>query len=177
MAPLISRLRRLIGDADDPGNEEWHDDTLQEALDRHRSKFFEQELTPVLPYPPFVQYEAGFADWEEAVLKSGSTTLSPSEIDLAGGRWHFAADTPPPVTVTGWAYDLYAAAIEVLGWWMAKVKGEPEQWTADNVSITRRRVANMDTLVKRYEGMTTEVGGVTGRLRKARLTRSDIGSW
>jgi hypothetical protein len=129
MAGLITRLRRLIADPAGAG-QVWTDDELQDALDARRQDARYLELAPAETIQPggavaYLDYYAPCGDWEDdEKLYHGSTwvELSPTSQDLIVGKWSFSAHQNPPVYLVGKAYDLYAAAANVLEAHAAKLK-------------------------------------------------------
>ena len=134
MATIISRVRRLIADRD-PAAPVFSDQDIQDALDTHRTHARYQFLRPEGTRPPgggliqFLDYYAdGFGQWEDgAQLVDGTfNVLDPASYtaDLLTGHWSFAATTNWPLYVTGYAYDTYAAAADVLEEWASLLKLE-----------------------------------------------------
>ena len=127
MADLISRLRQLVGDpVAPPAPPTWSDDELQGALDRHRSRWFDLDLTPEPDLTgDYKNWSAnGLGNWEGGpamgvgyTIRDGAQAVkTPSSHDLALGWWTFATSVGPPLFLTGYSYDLFGAAAEVLSW-------------------------------------------------------------
>lgn len=124
MAPLITRLRRLIGD---PASSEqtWSDEELEDALDQHRLDRAYVSLTPVDSIAAgtgavsWLEWWAEAGDWEaDATLVDGTyAPLTPDTSMPLLGRWVFAAHQAGPVLLSGRQYDLYGAAADVLEAW------------------------------------------------------------
>ena len=128
MAELISRLRSLVGDPAG-ADQEFDDQSLQDHLDRHRSEVRYLELTGAETIAPggavsYLDYYADRGDWEndEKLYNSTYAELAPATSDRLTGHWTFAADQDPPVYIVGKAYDVYAAAADLLEAWAAREK-------------------------------------------------------
>lgn len=140
MAELITQVRTLIGDPART-DQAMTDQEIQNAMDVHRWE------ARYMPLGGLVSYEAGVAvykTWQapfgqlegDAVLSDAQhETLTPSTADYTTGRWTFN-DSQMGVYLTGWAYDLYAAAVDLLEAWAAKVSVEFD-FTADGSSFHR----------------------------------------
>ncbi len=124
MAPLIARVRLLVGDLNPP----WTDDEIQAVLDRFRE---ERRYVPLRPIPTigpggvvsYLEYEAGEGDLEQGeLLNARYEPLSPSYADWLIGRFVFATHTPPPVLMRAWRYDVYGAAAEICRMQAARYK-------------------------------------------------------
>lgn len=168
LAPLITRLRLLIGDPAGVG-QVWSDDQLQIFLDdlQRRANVDYHELTPAGNFAAGVTishliYSAPCGDWEAATLYSQSgAVLSPSSADLNQGRWTFAADTPPPVYVVGTCFDLYGAAADVLRARLAAV-AEEFDFKTDNQAFNRsQKVAGLRTTIAQYDARSAKWPGLT----------------
>jgi hypothetical protein len=129
MAALLARLRRIVGDPAG-ASQKFSDDELQEALDSHRrearyARLREVESIAAGGTVTCKDFEAGVGNWESGaqLTDSGFNVLTTGITeDLLTGRWAFASSPKWPIHVTGWYYDLYGAAAEVLEQWAAKEK-------------------------------------------------------
>lgn len=145
MAGLIGRLRQLVGDQVSPERPpKWSDEELQAVLDRHRSRWFDLELTPEPDVTGlYLNFSAnGRGNWEGDTvgvgysIRDGSLTARvPSSHDLAVGWWTFAASTDPPLYLTGYSYDLFGAAAEVLSMEAASGKASVKSFSADGFTV------------------------------------------
>lgn len=132
LADLLARLRDLV--ADPAGaSQAWSDDELQRRLDAHRLDVRYLELTAAASIAPggavsYLDFYApdGTGDWEANEILLGNTysVLSPASADRDVGHWTFSAGQTPPVFLIGFAFDLYAAAADVLLAWASKLKLE-----------------------------------------------------
>jgi hypothetical protein len=124
MAPLIARVRSLVGDLNPP----WTDDEIQDVLDRFREERRYVSLRPLPTLGPggavsYLEYEAEEGDLEEGeLLNANYEPLSPSSADWLSGRFAFSAHTPPPVLLKAWHYDVYGAAAEICRMQAARYK-------------------------------------------------------
>lgn len=172
MTSLIARLRRLVGD--DP-EVDFTDDALQEALDAFQSRYVDQLLTPLPPYPPYREYEAGVGGWadNEVLERPLGTVVVPDSADRINGRWTFDAGLDPNVYISGQTYDVYAAAVLVIEWALGKGAGAVRSWSADGVSISKDKAADLERLHRLYTGRTG-TGGGEGGVRSVRMRRRDV---
>lgn len=162
MAALIRRLRRLIGD---PASESqtWADEDLQDALDNHRreARYFrlcEQPSIEAGGSITYLIYRAGVGDWEGSeadgpdLVNSNFTAISADDYDedLLTGRWTFTAQPSWPVYISGFHYDLYGAAVDMLEAWIAALKCAVDA-SADGVSVKNsQKVDHLEMLANRY---------------------------
>lgn len=145
LAPLAARVRRLIGDT---AYEELEDEDIAQALDARRRDIRYLELEPADTIAPggavsHLEYHAPFGEWEGGVqLVDGSfNVLSPASSDLQAGVWTFAAHQPAPVYATGRAYDVHAAAADLLEQYAAQAKCEFDFTTSGGDSYRRSQKA------------------------------------
>lgn len=158
MTTLITRLRRLISDPSG-SNQVFSDEDLQESLDNHRrearyARLMEVETISANGSVAYLTFAAGVPNWEDspelvdssfAVIDSGDYTE-----DLLTGRWVFASAPNRPVMITGWYYDLYGAAVEVLEQWAAQMKLSFDV-SADQQSFKRsQKFAIVQELADKY---------------------------
>lgn len=173
MAALIADVRRAIGDQGDPPV--FTDQEVQDALDDSRTYHEDERIGKVTfdydtnRYTAFQHGER----WEDAVLKNAlAEELVPTEIDLKEGRWTFAAGLiDPAVYVTGWTYDLNAAAATVVDWWLAKLKLDYDV-SVDGDSFSRsQKTKHLTELRDRLVAQSPTRGG----LQTSHARRSDWG--
>ncbi len=156
MATLITRLRRAVGDPAG-ASQTFTDDEHQDALDHHRVEVRTAELIGVRSVAAggavsYLEYMAPVGFWEDSPLLQGPAyaTIAPAASDHLIGRWTLAANQYPPVFITGQAYDLYGAAVEMLEAWLGKVKAEFD-FATDQQSFTRSQKAiGMAALIDTY---------------------------
>lgn len=140
MAQLITKVRELTNAT----TSDFSDVQVQAFLDRHRLEFRYVELCPVesraaggaITYvtfqlehfaPRMLEGNAG-SDTDQLFLYDNTyTALTPTAEDLVNGRWVFAAQPTMPVRILCWAYDLYAAAVDLLEEWAAVLRASQSQ--------------------------------------------------
>ena len=159
MAALITRLRRLIGDASG-ASEVWTDDELQDALDQNSTEIRYQrlqELPTILAGGgvQFLGFQAEVGNWEDGaeLVSAAWNILTPDTSDLLIGRWTFVTQPTWPIRVTGFTYDLPGAAVDVLENWMAREKLSFDA-AADGHDFKRSQKFKMlEELADKYRGM------------------------
>ena len=126
MAALIERVRLMVGDpviAGTPTTSVFTDQQIQDALDHHRTDVFQDRLVPrPTPTPTTVDYKdyqarAGFWEDDVTIVDATWTAVTPAGEDLNTGHWTFTVSENPPLFITGKAYDIYGAAVEILEAW------------------------------------------------------------
>lgn len=129
MADLIGRTRALISDPAGAG-QVFGDQEVQDALDGHRTV---ARYTMLSPDPTqsaggvsYLEYHADVGDWEAGtqLVSASYSALAPSVSDYQGGRWTFAASTPPSVYILGQTYDINGAAADLLEQRAVRLAGE-----------------------------------------------------
>lgn len=165
MATLISKVRKLVNDPASPG-QVFTDDEIQDALD-HNAKSMTQRPMSNLPtkavggaveyknYQSSSMWEGGAA---VTLQDSAYATIAAADYteDAILGIWVLDNSTTPPVYITGRTYDLYGAAAEVLGEWLAKLKLE-YSFSSDGTSVARHasqlseKYRQTEALMKGYQ--------------------------
>jgi hypothetical protein len=159
MRPLVRQLRRLVGD-DGPENERlFSDDELEQFLDTCRVFVVHAPLVPA-EAPPTKLWRARQQFWEEGARVTGGEVAAE---DALVGVWELVAETAGPLFVTGYTYDLYAAAADVLEVWAAR-----EKWaydvTVDGQTLRRSQVGDrLMALAQSYRRLARPVSAVTYR--------------
>jgi hypothetical protein len=110
---------------------------VQGFLDRHRLEFRYRELCaietiapgPVQTYKTFEleRLAPRMLEGSPAVVDNTYTALTPATEDLVSGRWTFTTEPTRPVMITSWAYDVYAAAVDLLEEWAALLRASQSQ--------------------------------------------------
>jgi hypothetical protein len=163
MASLIRRLRRLIGDPAS-GESTWQDEDLQDALDNHRREaryawLCEVETIAANGSVTYKIFKADLGDWEGSeassvpeLVDSSFNVLDPDdyEEDLLTGRWTFTEAPNYPVMISGWYYDLYGAAVEILEAWMASLKCAVDASARGVSARNSQKVDHLEALADRY---------------------------
>ena len=162
LSELISLVRRLTN----AQVADFTDDQVQGFLDARR---LDVVRAPLRSRPnsrgEYLDYYSDFPFWEpDALLEgAGGTALTPSVSEWLAGHWRFASHTPPPVYITGKAYDVYGAAADLLEAWASKVALEFD-FSSDGGSFQRsqKREALLD-LAKAYRRQSWAVSVVMYR--------------
>lgn len=175
-AGLISRLRDLIGDPAEGATPTWNADQLQSALDRRRQVVRYLALTPAPTTLPggsveYLDYFAPYGDWQEdaSLTDASGTVLTPSESDFETGHWAFAANTLPTVYLTGYTYDLYAAAADVLEKWAGKEKLNYTWGPGSGQYVESQKFKQIGELALQYRAQQ--------RVEVACMRRSDVNAY
>ena len=121
MASLITSVRTLINDPAGAA-QTFDDQTIQDVLDESRVDVFSEQLVgkPTWGASGFVylDYESDPAmrGWEDGMILKQFFTIvvTPSLIEPIAGHFSFAANTLPPVHITGRLFDRYRAAADLL---------------------------------------------------------------
>lgn len=162
-ANLIRRLRRLIGDPSG-SDSTWQDEDLQDVLDNHRrearyARLCEVETIAANGSVTYKVFKADLGDWEGSetssvpeLVDSSFNVLDPEgyEEDLLTGRWVFTEAPNYPVHITGWYYDLYGAAVEILEAWMASLKCAVDASARGVSARNSQKVDHLEALANRY---------------------------
>lgn len=121
MANLILSVRTLINDTLLSGNGQiFTDQQIQDVMDESRE---DVKNEPLIPKPTFnlgtiqyLDYWTEYGGWEDGmVLKQYLTVVvTPSLIEPIPGHFQFAANTWPPVYISGSWHDRYRAAADLL---------------------------------------------------------------
>lgn len=144
MAALISQVRTLIGDPAG-ASAALTDDEIQAIMDTHRQEARYLALEGQRDYEAgslvYKSWQAPQGQWENNAVLTDTQylVLTPSAADYAAGRWTFAT-SQTGVLLTGWSYDLYAAAVDLLEAWAAKAASEYD-FSVDGASYHRSQKA------------------------------------
>lgn len=151
MAALISQVRTLIGDPSGV-SQALTDDEIQAVMDTHRQEARYLALKGLLDYEagspvykvwqvPTERVQAPQGQWESsaALVDTQYQALTPSSADYVTGRWTFGT-SQTGVLLTGWCYDLYGAAADLLEAWAGKAAGDYD-FTADGATFHRSQKA------------------------------------
>lgn len=181
MADNITTLRGMtntgINDYTIAGKPYWSDAQMQTVLDRYVTPIRDEPLTvnPVMVSGGTVNYldyqsaqrffEATTGGTARFIVKDSLGAVQGTAnwtADYERGLVSFAADTKGTAYyLTGYSYDVYAAAADI---WYQKAAHASEQidFSTDNHSIKRSHVANMAfKMAQRYEGMSSSGGGAS----------------
>lgn len=158
MATLIQRVRDHIYDPVDD-NALFTADQIEEVLDLWRLEVKQEWLCAVPTQSAagetFLDFKSKYGDFEEgatlqdkvwAAIDAGDFTA-----DYSRGVWTFNAQPNYPIYLTGWAYDHYGAAADLMDQKLAKM-ADLHDWSADGGSYKQSQ-------------MYANLNGVAGYLR------------
>lgn len=139
MAPLITRVRDLTNATTD----DFTDDQVQAFLDQHRVEFRYCELRALETRAAgSVEYKTFQLDhFKPRMLEGGdaydlfdngynsikASLVNTTGADLVNGRFVFTTEPSRPVMILSWAYDLYAAAVDLIEEWAAALRTQQTQ--------------------------------------------------
>lgn len=193
MGDLLDRLRGLTNVDIDQYTvatlSYWNDQQLQDTLDGHTEFLVDHPLTwrpqNISSTTTYLIAEAAYRNWEKAtsgttrwiVRNSTGTEVGTANysVDYRVGRLTFAADQGGTAYyLTGYSYDVYGAAVEILEHKLAYV----DLWydfSADNQSFSRSQVIkNLEAQIQRYETKSGENAFGDSDLRRAVFVRTDL---
>lgn len=172
MAALITRVRLMVGDpliAGTPPTSTFTDDQVQDALDHHRTDVIQDLLVARYSVASngnaqWLDYQATSGFWEDdvVIVDASWAAVTPTTSDEMTGHWTFATSKLPPLRITGKAYDLYGAAVEILEAWAGIVRageGEIVSFSEDGQSFTRApRSSGLSSLAQEYRRKALPAG-------------------
>lgn len=152
MATLITKVRDLTNAT----TSDFSDDKVQAFLDRHRLEFRYVDLCPiesraaggVISYvtfklehfaPRMLEGNLGNDTDQLFLFDNTYTALTSTAEDLVNGRWVFATQPTMPVRILCWAYDVYAAAVDLLEEWAAILRASQSQTTLKAIEDNGQR--------------------------------------
>lgn len=179
METIIAMLRNLINDPASGG--QFSDDQLQDALDDNRTSVVQSSLAPTPTYTTSgaqnLSWASHRAPWETATLQDADyNVVTPASEDLRRGAWatstHYDA-----LLITGNAYNIYAAAADVLDTWCVILRTSIDVASSGDSVKANQLYTNMVDLAKRYRSMSfaTQKPGQSGAISTGKLKRSDVG--
>ena len=173
MAAIITRVRILINDPAS-ASQIFDDQTIQNVLDDSRQDYVNELLytkpTFVSGTIQYLDYWHDLGSWEDGTIFKQFlyVVVTPSASEPIAGHWTFAANTLPPVYLTGSTHDLYRAAADLLERWAAKWVLAYD-FTSDGQSFKSSQAASMlQALAATYRGKQ--------RASSIGFTRSDLQS-
>lgn len=171
MIQLIALVRGLIND---PVGAEmtYQDGDIQSQLDIYRTWNALAALTP-LPAADGSQkqWQSDTKYWQNDVslTDADKNELTPTVSDCIGGLFVFA-DSLDSVFATGWTYDPYASAAELLIMWAGRLEGEISKFSSDGSSYEFVSQAQSKlSLAATYRGRSIRYGGI----RTVQMVRDD----
>lgn len=167
MAGLIDRVNALCNNALN-ANLAFENQDVQDCLDRHSREVRYEELN-ALPTRLqggsvlYTTFESSHRMWEGGTAYNGGSagyslvdstwgTITPLSADLHMGRWTFQATANPsgfmqgplrPVMITGFYYDIYGAAAELLLLRKTTMAEDFDFQTAEGLKYTRSQKLDM----------------------------------
>lgn len=175
MATLVNKVRDLINGQ--PQND-WTDEQIETALDRVRTRAtyhrLAQEPTKTATETTYLAYTAPYGDWESTAVLTDSNynviTADTADYDL--GRWEFETQPDWPVYLTGYSYDVYGAAADLLERKLTGFAAEYD-FSADGGSYSRsQKYEQFAALIQRYRTLSR-----TGGVRSVPMVRGDVNVW
>jgi hypothetical protein len=196
MTNLVNRLRALsnAGTAQYAAGTitYWTDDHLQATLDRHQTWVVEEQLTwipqtlaggtvnyltAVQAYKDLEEAESGTARWQVRTTTGTAEGTANYTADYEQGRITWSSDQGGTayMLATGYSYDLYAAAVDVLEHKLAYI----DLWydfEADNQTFDRSQIKdNIEGLITRYKSQIgSNTPGKFGDVAFTQIIRTDI---
>jgi len=172
MSTLITRVRALISDTAG-ATQTFSDDEIEDVLDARRDDIRYEFLTPVDTIAAggsitWLTWYGG-ANWESSATFTDSSynAITPTAADYMIGKFDFATHQASGVLITGYMYDVYGAAADMLDLWSAKLKLGVD-FTADGATFhLSQRLSLFKQLAQDYRGKSTSSGVV-------HLRRSDV---
>lgn len=135
MTGLITLVRGLINDPVG-SSQQYTDEAIEDQLDLAREYHHISALT-ALPEPAGTQlkFKSEHRYWESDVTLSdpAGTVLTPASSDPISGYFVFGS-TQSAVYATGFTYDVYAAAAELLTLWAGRIEQDVLKFSADGSS-------------------------------------------
>lgn len=171
MAKLIALIRGLINDPAG-ASQAFTDDQIQEHLDFWRL-YRNDELTSLTNQAgTVVGWQSSNRYWEDgaALVDGSSSILSALSTDPINGYWTFTVN-PTSVFVSGWIYDVYATAAELLTLWAGKLGADVTKFSADGSSYEFASTKSQKlALASQYAAKSSTMGGP----KSVEMVRNDL---
>ena len=172
MTNLIALVRGLINDPAG-ASQQFSDDAIQAQLDLHRDYLLKEALT-ALPAPDGSQlkWQSAKRNWEAdlTLTNPAGTALTPESSDPISGYFTFA-QSQDGVQATGFTYDTYAAAAELLTLWAGRIEQDLTKFSADGSSYEFAGVRDSKLkLAKEYMTKSAAFGSI----QSVRMVRDDF---
>jgi len=135
MASIITLVRGLINDPAG-ASQQFTDDAIEDRLDLTRTYRLKEELTALAePAGTQLKFQSAYRYWESdlSLTNPAGTVLSPTSSDPISGYFVFGS-TQSAVYATGFTYDVYAAAAELLTLWAGRIEQDVLKFSADGSS-------------------------------------------
>lgn len=117
---VVVHVAKLIGDQ---SFENFAYEDVETAVQQRRVEMRYERLTPLesrasggtVAYVTFTAPNAwGWWDDAAVIVNYNYDALTPASSDWNGGRWTFSSEPTRPVMITGYTYDVYAVAADLL---------------------------------------------------------------
>lgn len=135
MASIITLVRGLINDPAG-ASQQFTDDAIEDQLDLTRTYRLKEELTALAePAGTQLKFQSAYRYWESdlSLTNPAGTVLTPTSSDPISGYFVFGS-TQSAVYATGFTYDVYAAAAELLTLWAGRIEQDVLKFSADGSS-------------------------------------------
>lgn len=171
MAKLIALIRGLINDPAGAA-QIFTDDQIQEQLDFY--KLYTNDTLTALKNQAetVIGWQSSNRYWEDgaALVDGSSSILSAATTDPITGYWTFTVN-PTSVFVSGWIYDVYATASELLTLWAGKLGADVTKFSADGSSYEFASTKSQKlALAAQYAAKSSTMGGP----RSVEMVRNDL---
>ena len=171
MATLITLTRGLINDPVG-ASQAFTDEQVQDGLDNY--KLYTNDVLAALKNQAdaVVGWQSSWRYWEGglSLVDEALVALTPATADLIQGYWTFAVN-PSSVYASGWVYDVYASAAELLTFWAGKLGSEITKFSADGSSYEFDLVKNQKlALAAQYMAKSSTMGGA----KSVEMVRNDL---
>lgn len=117
---VVDYVAQLVGDSE---FEKFGYEQIKDALQQRRAEMRYERLTPLpsrasggaVTYVTFTApNDWGWWDDDAIIYNYNYDALTPATADWKVGRWTFSSEPTRPVMITGYTYDVYAAAADLL---------------------------------------------------------------
>ena len=171
MTGLITLVRGLINDPVG-SSQQYTDDAIEDQLDLLAREYHHMDALTALPEPAGTQlkFKSEYRYWESDVSLSdpAGAVLTPTNSDPISGYFVFGS-TQSAVYATGFTYDVYAAAAELLTLWAGRIEQDVLKFSADGSSYEFSGIRDAKLrLAAQYRARSSTFG-----MTSARMVRDD----
>lgn len=172
MTDLITLVRGLIADSETPPA--FTDEEIESGLDLRRDYVFKEALT-AYPAPDGSQkkWQSAHKFWESDVILTdpAGTALEPGLTSDPNSGYFTFAESQVAVYATGFTYDPYAAAGELLTIWAGRIEQDITKFSADGSSFEFAGLRDSKLqLAKEYMAKSKAFGSI----RSVKMVRDDL---
>lgn len=160
---LISQVKSLIND----DGRAFTDYEIGLQLIQNRTYQSKLELTRLSD----TMYQASVKYWDDSVVLSNwaGETVIPNDKQLIAGYFGLA-EPESALYATGWTYDVYFAAAELLTIWAGQLEGEIESFSSDGSSYKfASGIQSKLKLAEEYKRKSYQFGAI----KTAKMVRND----